>query len=173
MQSTNPAGSGGFLKSLPSPSPSTTSSHRSTPNLPHPRSHPLHAGSKKEDTARRYVENRLLQISRRFVKKFSVLPGEEDTEKADVRGYANFNEVAKDLDEVVDVLWLSGTRKFLSLKREMLKLMSDSVASDTVYASDCGDFDFIPTFISASAIFDILASQEIRSCFCESHHWER
>lgn len=115
MQNTNPAGSGGFLPpSLPSPSPSTTSSQRnsSTNTLPHPRSHPLVAGSKKEDAARRYVENKLLQISRRFVKKFSVLPGEEDaSEKLEVKGYANFAEVAKDLNEIVDVLWLSGTRK--------------------------------------------------------------
>lgn len=114
MKSSSPAGSGGFLTSLPSPSPSTTShaSIRSTTNLPHPRSHPLLAGSKKEDTARRYVENRLLQISKRFVKKFSVLAGEEDDdEKKEVKGYKDFNEVVKDFDELVDVLWLSGTRE--------------------------------------------------------------
>lgn len=112
MQTTNSAGSGGFLpQSLPSPSPSTTSSLRSQTNLPHPRSHPLIAGSKKEDTARRYVETQLLKISRKFVKKFSVLDGEEDDEKVDVKGYGSFNEVARDLDEIVDVLWLSGTRK--------------------------------------------------------------
>ena len=61
---------GGFLPPpLPSPSPSTVSSPRPT-TLPHPRPHPLRPGSSKEETTRRWVENALLQVSRRYVKKF-------------------------------------------------------------------------------------------------------
>ncbi|RFU33334.1 hypothetical protein B7463_g2976, partial [Scytalidium lignicola] len=87
--------------SLPSPAPSSPS--RSS-NLPHPRAHALRPGSAKEDAAHRYVEGRLLHISRRYTKKFQ--PSEENEL---VHGYESMNEVCKDLGEVVDVLWLSGT----------------------------------------------------------------
>ncbi|PQE21082.1 meiotic recombination DMC1 protein [Rutstroemia sp. NJR-2017a WRK4] len=99
------SGSGGFLpQSLPSPSPSTSSLSSTTSNLPNPRTHPLRPGSAKEDAARRYVESRLLHISRRYTKKFQAAE-EGDT----VTGYTSMKDAAKDLSEVVDVLWLSGT----------------------------------------------------------------
>ncbi|KAI0114456.1 hypothetical protein GGR51DRAFT_445743 [Nemania sp. FL0031] len=97
---------GGFLpphNSLPSPTPSTASS-RVAALLPHPRSKPLAPGSKKEDYARDYVARRLLHISRRYVKKFGI-PDPAD----EVTGYESMEEVCRDLDEVVDVLWFSGT----------------------------------------------------------------
>lgn len=54
----------------------------------------------------RFVEERLLHASRRYVKKFgNPYPG--DT----VVGYRSFSEVCRDLDGAVNVLWLSGTRK--------------------------------------------------------------
>lgn len=97
----------GFMPaSMPSPAPSSPS--RSS-NLPHPRSHALRPGSAKEETTRRYVEGRLLHVSRRYTKKFQPLD-ENDL----VHGYENMNEVCKDLSEIVDVLWLSGTRRFPS-----------------------------------------------------------
>lgn len=102
---------GGFLPpSLPSPSPSNTSTSSTAGDLPHPRSHPLRAGSAKEDAARRYVEGRLLHISRKFTKKFQ--PPEEN-QKDDVKGYESFSEVCADLGDVVDVVWLSGTRTYI------------------------------------------------------------
>ncbi|KAK5628754.1 hypothetical protein RRF57_004469 [Xylaria bambusicola] len=99
-------GPGGFLPSqaLPSPTPSTASS-RVAALLPRPRSKPLVPGSKKEDYARDYVARRLLHISRRYVKKFGI-PDPAD----EVTGYENMEEVCHDLEEVVDVLWFSGTR---------------------------------------------------------------
>ncbi|KAI1734226.1 hypothetical protein F4680DRAFT_362173 [Xylaria scruposa] len=99
-------GPGGFLPSrsaLPSPTPSTASS-RAAARLPHPRSRPLIPGSKKEDYARDYVARRLLHISRRYVKKFGI-PDPAD----EVTGYETMEEVCRDLEEVVDVLWFSGT----------------------------------------------------------------
>jgi hypothetical protein len=99
------ANSGGFLPpSLPSPAMSTASS-RAAAGLPKPRSKPLFPGSRKEDYAREYVSQRLLHISRRFVKKHGI-PDPTDI----VTGYASFDEACKDLEEVVDVLWFSGTR---------------------------------------------------------------
>lgn len=55
---------------------------------------------------RRYVEERLLHVSRRYVKKF----GDPEV-GTDVVGYKSFSEVCRDLDVIVNVLWLSGTRK--------------------------------------------------------------
>ncbi|KHJ34642.1 putative meiotic recombination protein dmc1 [Erysiphe necator] len=82
----------------------TTSSNSST--LPRPRSKPLRAGSKKEDAIRRYAEEKILHISRRFTKKFQ--PAEE-SRFGDVKGYVSFEEVAVDLGGLADVVWLSAT----------------------------------------------------------------
>lgn len=57
---------------------------------------------------RRFVEEKLLHISRRYVKKFGN-PSPGDT----VVGFKSFGEVCKELDEIVNVLWKSGTRKYL------------------------------------------------------------
>ena len=59
---------------------------------------------------RRYVEEQLHYISRRYVKKFGQ-PDPNDT----VIGYKNFRETCKDMDNLVNVLWLSGTRKSLPM----------------------------------------------------------
>lgn len=77
---------------------------------------------------RRYVEDRLLYISRRYVKKFgNPDPGDE------VVGFKSFGEVCKELDGIVNVLWKSGTREFscshhkkrlkVSYKRELIRCM--------------------------------------------------
>jgi hypothetical protein len=52
------------------------------------------------------VEDRLTYVSRRYVRKFA---GEEETGDGLV-GYKTFGEVCRDLDGIVNVLWLSGTR---------------------------------------------------------------
>ena len=115
---------GGFLPpSLPSPAPSRVSNSSTRSNLPHPRSHPLRAGSAKEDAARRYVEGRLLHISRRYTKKFQPV---EDSWVEDVKGYESMGQVAKDLGEIVDVVWLSGTRTFAPLTSVLFMLTKDS-----------------------------------------------
>lgn len=100
-------GPGGFIPpgGLPSPAPSASST-RSNISLPHPRGKSLQPGSNKEDLVRRYVEQQLMDISRRYVKKFGN-PAPGDT----IVGYKTFGEVCRDLDGVVNVLWLSGTRK--------------------------------------------------------------
>lgn len=109
---TGAPGAGGFIvpptKSLPSPAPSgTSSSARSASGLPHPRAHPLRAGSAKEEKIRIYVENQLMYISRRFVKKFQdPRPGDDD-----VVGYQNVGELCKDIEALMEIIWLSGTRE--------------------------------------------------------------
>ncbi|KAK3332637.1 hypothetical protein B0T19DRAFT_439457 [Cercophora scortea] len=111
------AGAGGFVRPvLPSPAPSNTSNNtnntnnndngtsRSSSGLPHPRSHALRPGSAKEDKVRNFVEDRLMHMSRRYVKKYALKqPG--DT----LAGYGSMTELCKDLDGLLDILWLSGT----------------------------------------------------------------
>ncbi|KAK1983141.1 meiotic recombination protein DMC1 [Colletotrichum cereale] len=96
---------GGFFPSqtLPSPAPSSASARLSA-LLPHPRARSLRPGSNKEETVRRYVEERLATVNRRYVKKHgNPEPGDQ------VVGYKTFAELCKDLHGVIDVLWLSGT----------------------------------------------------------------
>lgn len=59
----------------------------------------------------------MIIIARRYVKKHGIAEPEDD-----IVGYADFSELCKDLHGVIDVLWLSGTRKFsrLFLKSHML-----------------------------------------------------
>jgi hypothetical protein len=95
----------------------------------------LRAGGPKEDAARNFVEESLLGVSRRFVKKFQPKEEDEDVDGRDgekpkekegdkkktresgrdeagvIRGYERFGEVCKDLNEIIDVLWISATRK--------------------------------------------------------------
>ncbi|RKF60621.1 Uncharacterized protein OnM2_049005 [Erysiphe neolycopersici] len=74
--------------------------------LPQPRSKPLRAGSKKEDAIRRYLDERILQISRKYAKKFQ--PAEENR-VGDIKGYDSMEEVAGDLEGLANIVWLSAT----------------------------------------------------------------
>jgi hypothetical protein len=97
-------GPGGFLvPTLPSPAPSSAST-RSVAGLPHPRVHALRPGSAKEDKVRNYVADRISHISRRFIKR-------SDPDDRSV-GYKSMSELCKDLDSLINIIWLSGTRQF-------------------------------------------------------------
>ncbi|KAL4801918.1 hypothetical protein BDV18DRAFT_147812 [Aspergillus unguis] len=136
MTNTDTFSGGGFMPaSLPSPAPTTsTSASTATPSLlPKQRSHPLKAGSMKEASVIGYVDKAILKINRRHAKKFSSVfeQGQSQTRTATgtvtgnalsvqgdqkkdqdaegERGYESFSEVVKDIEGVVDVLWVSGT----------------------------------------------------------------
>lgn len=86
----------------------------------------------KETTVINHVDKAILAINRRHAKKFSSVfeqpqehgrsgagttstagSGEGDEgEKSGERGYESFKEVVKDVEAIVDVLWVSGTRMF-------------------------------------------------------------
>jgi len=105
-------GSGGFIvPSLPSPAPSSTTTATTTTHsscgLPHPRGHALRPGSGKEDQVRNFVEQRLFHINRRYVKKFALVAPDDE-----VVGYKSMAELCKDLDGLLNIVWLSGTRMF-------------------------------------------------------------
>lgn len=111
----------------PAPSASTV-----TPSvLPKQRTHPIRPGSMKEATVINYVDKTILAINRRHAKKFSSVLEQQPTQLNGIdtntksasnrerevggekeRGYESFKEVVKDIESVVDVLWVSGTRMF-------------------------------------------------------------
>ncbi|KAM7191617.1 hypothetical protein V8F20_009224 [Naviculisporaceae sp. PSN 640] len=103
-----PADAGGFERpaGLPSPAPSsaTTASRSIASSLPKPRAHALRPGSAKEDQVRNFVSDRMLHISRRYVKKFGI--AEPDDE---VVGYGSFAELCTDLESLINIIWKTGT----------------------------------------------------------------
>ncbi|KAL8671606.1 MAG: hypothetical protein Q9168_003896 [Polycauliona sp. 1 TL-2023] len=102
---------GGFLPPLlPSPPASSVSSPSAARNvLLQPRSRPLRSGSSKESDFIFYVEQRLLAISRHYENRFSATLSEEANPDVEGRGYTNIGEEMRDLDPVVDLVWISGT----------------------------------------------------------------
>ncbi|KAL9625406.1 MAG: hypothetical protein Q9160_000469 [Pyrenula sp. 1 TL-2023] len=102
-------GGGGFMVNpLPSPAPSQASSVAGSSDnnrLPIARSHPLKAGSQKEIIFINHVDAKILNINRRYAKKFT-----GEVEEGVGRGYDNFSDVADDLNAVFDVVWISATR---------------------------------------------------------------
>ena len=105
-------GPGGFLRpTLPSP---PASSFNSPPAgytiLPQARSTPLKPGSAKESSFIDYVDRKLLEISRRYEKRFNADFEDEAMSGIQGRGYESYGELARDLEGVIDVVWVSGTR---------------------------------------------------------------
>ena len=103
---------GGFLtETLPSPRLSTsTSPSNALSTLPSPRAYPLKPGSPKESSFIEYVDRRLLDISGRYEIRFNIGAELDHEQIPKPRGYESFTELATDLDGVVDVIWVSGTR---------------------------------------------------------------
>ncbi len=109
-----------------SPPPSSVSSSLANSTLPHPRARPLRLGSSKESGFINYVDRGILNVNRRFTKKFSGGEGGDGGVEKDgcggkengvgggkdkeVKGYVSFREVGRDLEGLVDVVWVSGTR---------------------------------------------------------------
>lgn len=109
--------SGGFILSPPPSSiASSIASGRSA--LPHPRDSPLRAGGSKESTLIRHLDSKILQVQRRFARRttFSLNALNDGAQlqaanlwPGDIKGYANMKEACKDIEELVDVIWVSGT----------------------------------------------------------------
>ncbi|KAI5248027.1 hypothetical protein E4T42_05799 [Aureobasidium subglaciale] len=123
---------GGFVPL--SPPPSSVASSNTPNSLPQPRRTPLKPGGTKESRLIRHVDQQLLHIQRRFAKRDPALGHEgvremdeegrmieqlDDpaTEKRlqrseewnDVQGYSGFAEAARDVEELIGVIWVSGT----------------------------------------------------------------
>ena len=103
---------GGFLPPS-AQSLATRSPAAQTSTLPEQRAHPLVSGSMKETRVINHIDDSILAINRRHAKKFSSSYEDLDRPASD-RGYEGFGELAKDVETIVDLLWVTGTRMFLS-----------------------------------------------------------
>lgn len=104
---------GGFLQpSLPSLTNSSTNSRSADSNLPQPRPSPLKSGSTRESTFINYVDQKLLGISRRFQLQYNANFEDRRSSELESTGYKDFGELARDVEAVTDVVWVSGTRWF-------------------------------------------------------------
>ena len=123
----SPPGPGGFLPSIQSPPPAPSSATKpSTPTLPHPRNNPLPPGSRKESALIAHLDSRLLAISRRYETRFQTNSRGEGVGARDVEGgYNTFSEFAREVGKVVDLVWVSGTRKLRALFRAGQRLIVD------------------------------------------------
>lgn len=101
-----PSNSGGFFRPTTPPASSVASSSTVGSSLPRPRSKPLKTGGSKESAFIRYVDERLRQAQRRFAKR-----GSETAVQGDVTGYGSFGEASRELVALVEVVWVSGTRR--------------------------------------------------------------
>lgn len=68
----------------------------------------------KETTLINHIDKSILKVNRRHAKKFGSRLGTQDQSEAETeRGYESFKEVVKDIENIVDVVWVSGTRMSL------------------------------------------------------------
>ena len=135
-----PAPGGFFHSVLPSPPPSTAGSDVvSHPLLPQHRANPLRPGSQKQSSLIDYVDTKLLHISRRYEKRFD---GIENSDNEEERGYSSFAEMAKDLDAIVDVVWISATRMLptIQMRGHARPLTASSFPPKSIPAHDRFDF---------------------------------
>lgn len=98
---------GGFLpQTLPSPAPSNKSNSLSQQSpLPHPRKKALRPGGNLQERVRNQADRILSDVSRRLIRK-----GSGPSYEGDSGGYMSVDQLCKDLDGIINTLWLSGTR---------------------------------------------------------------
>ena len=103
---------GGFIATgLPSPSPSIVSNGPSL--LPQPRTTALRPGGSKETIFINIVDGKLRDISAKFERRYQNDNSPEGLiPVSSGAGYRNAGEIAKDLEQVVDIVWVSGTREY-------------------------------------------------------------
>jgi len=94
--------------SAASPSPRNVSNATRSSSLPVPRVHRLRPGSQKEIALINYLDDKILRITRRYAKKFS----NESRDQDDTPGYTTFDDFAADVEPLVNIVWISGTRKY-------------------------------------------------------------
>ena len=114
--------SGGFLQPhLPSPPLSSIGSPIGDGSiLPETRSQPLKRGGSKESAVIAHVDEKLLEISRRYEKRVNPENARRAGTGTKVRGYGSFGEAAQDLESITTVVWVTGTRMALAIQQGFL-----------------------------------------------------
>jgi hypothetical protein len=101
---------GGFVRVVLTP-PRSVASLTSKANLPHPRTTPLKSGCAKESMFIRFLDENITRIQRRHA-----LRGNKQHQEGPNSGFTSFAQVAKELDTLLNLVWISGTRRFLFTK---------------------------------------------------------
>lgn len=91
---------------LTPPASSVASSHHPSP-LPQPRKKPLTPGGPKESELISYLDHTITLVRGRWAKRMF----QEELSASDAKGYKGFGEAATDIDGLIDVVWVSGSRK--------------------------------------------------------------
>jgi len=71
----------------------------------------LKSASAKETAFINFVDHGIQQVTKRYAMKHG---NEEGDNNDDIGGYGSFREAARDIEKLVDVVWVSGTREFPS-----------------------------------------------------------
>lgn len=95
---------------LPTPDASSVATSQNPSPLPQPRRHPLQPGGTKESELIRYLDHGVNQIQKRVDNRVTNRKALALSSQGE--GYHAFWEVAKDLDGLVDVIWVSGSREY-------------------------------------------------------------
>src|ERR1700761_7075744 len=96
---------GGFIRPLLTP-PQSIASSTSKVDLPHPRTQPLKPGSSKESMFIRFLDENIMRIQRRHAMRTS-----QQQREGNDAGFTSFVQIAKELDTLLNLIWISGTRK--------------------------------------------------------------
>ena len=149
---------GGFLHpTWLSPTDPSTNPRSADPILPQPRSTPLQSGSARESTFINYVDQKLLDISRRYQKKFEASYEDQTSPEPEGRGYEEFGELARDVQALTDVVWVSGTRWFDDQKtyRFLCLLWRSSNATSTLFSYYRTCPELVHVFILVRSAIDV------------------
>lgn len=115
---------GGFIEQhemLSPPLSSTAASSISTVPLPRPRSHPLKPGGPKESSFISFVDREIMQIERRYAKRVDI-EGAATSSQGFSKGFRNFGEAAKEIEKLLDLIWVSGTREYALASSRVLQV---------------------------------------------------
>lgn len=91
---------------MPTPPASSVAPSSLTSPLPRPRRHPLKPGSPKESELIRYLDHGINNVQLHVDNRLQ----EADGATGAVEGYHHFGQVEKDLEPLIDVVWVSGSR---------------------------------------------------------------
>lgn len=98
----------------PAPTMSVSGSSVVHSELPSPRRTPLRSGSKKETALINYLDHGIAQINRRFAYKDTSTSHESQIDdgvvgSSAIKGYRGFKDASRDIERLLDVVWVSGT----------------------------------------------------------------
>ena len=117
MDNEDASGPGGFVPSaLPSPPPSSIADSSIVANaLPTPRRQPLKLGSVKETVFINHMDESIARVQGRFAKRESPRDSSIEVDEEAIAaagkmpGYRSFKEAGKDIEKLLDIVWISGT----------------------------------------------------------------